>query len=70
MARPSAFLVGLGAHDRQDRAEDLGLVDRHVLRDAVEQAAADEEAVLVALQLEKPRPSTTSSAPSSTPLST
>ena len=46
------FLVVLGANDGQDRAEDFGLVDFHVRRDVVEQAAADEIAVLVALELE------------------
>ena len=46
------LLVGLRAHGREDRAEDLLLVDRHVLGDVVEQARADEVAVLVALHLE------------------
>jgi hypothetical protein len=45
------LLVVFGAHHREDRAEDLLLVDAHVRRHVVEQAAADEEAVLVALQL-------------------
>ena len=39
----------LGAHDRQDGAEDLLAPDRHVRRHPVEQAAADVEPVLVAL---------------------
>ncbi len=46
-------LVEIGrAHDRQHRAEDLLLVDAHLGLDVVEQAAAEEEAVLVALQFE------------------
>ena len=40
------------ADDREHRAEDLLLVDPHVGRDLVEQRAADEVAVLVALHLE------------------
>ena len=42
-----ACLFGLGTHDAQYRAEDLFLVDTHVLRDVVEQARAQEEAVFV-----------------------
>jgi hypothetical protein len=45
------LVVGLADHG-EHRAEDLVLVDPHVLGDVVEQAAADEEAVLVALHLE------------------
>lgn len=37
---------------RQHRTEDLLLVDLHVLGHAVEQCSAEEEAVLIALQLE------------------
>ena len=46
------LLVILGAHHRKHRPENLLLVDRHMGLDLVEQAAADEVAVLVALQLE------------------
>ena len=46
------FLVVLGANDRENRSEDFGLVDVHVRRDIVEQAAADEIAVFIALKLE------------------
>src|SRR3954468_24855733 len=45
-------LVIRRAHDRQHRAENLFLVDRHVGRDVVEQRAAQEVAVLVALHPE------------------
>src|SRR3546814_223128 len=41
--------VILGAHHREHRSEDLFLVDIHVGGHTVEQAAADEEAVLIAL---------------------
>src|SRR5215831_10080161 len=50
--KPQRLFVVLGAYDRQHRPEDLLLVDAHVGRHLVEQAAAHEEAVLVALQLE------------------
>src|SRR5579883_2074582 len=46
------LLVIMRANDRQHRAEDLLLVDAHVLGDVIEQAAAEIEAVLVALHLE------------------
>src|SRR6185295_9619302 len=46
------LLVVLGAHHRKHRAENLLLVDAHVRRHLVEQTAAHEEALLVALQLE------------------
>src|SRR3546814_6461169 len=46
------FLEALGAHHAQHRAKDLFLVDLHRRLDVVEQAAAHEIAVLVALQLE------------------
>jgi hypothetical protein len=39
-----------GTHNREDRPEDLLLVDPHLGLHLVEQAAAEEEAVLVALQ--------------------
>src|SRR6202012_1865675 len=42
----------LGAHDREDWAENLFLVDFHVGGHLVEQAAADEIAVLVTLEFE------------------
>ncbi len=45
-------LVVRRTHDRQHRAEDLLLIDRHVGGDVVEQRAAQEVAVLVALHLE------------------
>src|SRR3546814_1818874 len=41
--------VILGAHHREHRSEDLFLVDIHVGGHKVEQAATDEEAVLIAL---------------------
>ena len=44
------LLEGLGADDLQHRAEDLLLVGLHGRLHLVEQAGADEEAVLVALQ--------------------
>ena len=44
------ILVALRAHDREHRAEDLLGVDRHIGRHPVEQAAAEEKAVLIALQ--------------------
>src|SRR5256886_5030591 len=50
--KPQRLLVVLCAHDREHRAEDLLLVDAHVGRHFVEQAAAHEEAALIALQLE------------------
>src|SRR4029077_9072415 len=40
------------AHDRQDRPEDLLLVDPHLGLDLVKHAAAEEEAVLITLQFE------------------
>src|SRR5439155_7245921 len=46
------LLVILGAHHREHGAENFLLVDAHYGRDLVEQAAAHEEAVLVALHLE------------------
>ena len=46
------LLVILGAHHREHRPENFLLVDAHYGRDLVEQAAAHEEAVLVALHLE------------------
>ena len=46
------LLEGLGADDLQDRPEDLLLVGLHRGLHLVEQARAQEEAVLVALQLE------------------
>ena len=45
---PERLLVVLRPHHAQDRPEDLFLVDTHVRGHAVEDAAADEEAVLVA----------------------
>ncbi len=42
-------LLRLGTHDAKYRPEDLFLVDAHVGRHPVEQAAAEEEAVLVAV---------------------
>src|SRR5262249_56986469 len=39
-------------HDREHRAEDFLLINAHLGRHLVEQAAAHEEAALVALQLE------------------
>ena len=50
--RSTASLIGLGADHREHRPEDLLAVDLHVRLDVVEQRAADEEAVLVALQRE------------------
>src|SRR5580692_3627598 len=50
--QPHRLLVILGADHRQDGSENLFLVDRHVRLDVVEQAAADEIALLVALELE------------------
>src|SRR5215813_3328581 len=50
--KPQRLLIVLGAHDREHRTENLLLVDAHVRRHLVEQAAAHEEAMLVALQLE------------------
>src|SRR5258708_1242744 len=41
-----------GAHDRQNRPEDLFLIDAHLGLDLVEQAAAEEKPVLVTLQFE------------------
>ena len=41
--------IGVPPHHRQDRAEDLLAIDGHVGLDPVEQAAADEIAVLIAL---------------------
>src|SRR5262249_61929690 len=40
------------AYDRQDRPEDLLLVDAHVGFDLVEHAPAEKKAVLIALQFE------------------
>jgi hypothetical protein len=37
------LVVGLGAHDREHRPEDLFLVDLHVGRHVVEQAAAEKK---------------------------
>ena len=45
-------LIGVGARHREHRPEDLFLVDLHVGGDVVEQRAAEEVAVLIALQLE------------------
>ncbi len=42
----------MGAHYREHRAEDLFLVDPHVFRHIVEQAAAHIKTVLIALHLE------------------
>ena len=44
--------IQLGADDLQHRAEDLLLVGAHLRRHPVEQGRADEEAVLIALELE------------------
>ena len=52
LGRATRFLERLGAHDLQHRAEDFLLVGLHVGLHMVEQRRADEEAVLVALQLE------------------
>ena len=41
----------IGAHDQQHRAEDLFLVAGHLRGDAIDQGAADEEAVLAAFDL-------------------
>jgi hypothetical protein len=46
------LVVGLRPHGGEHGAEDLLLVDVHLGRDAVEEAGADEEAVLVALHPE------------------
>ena len=46
------LFVGFGAHGGEDGAEDLFAVDVHVGGDVVEEAGADEEAVLVALHRE------------------
>ncbi len=46
------LLEGLGADDLQHRPEDLLAIGAHVRRHPVEQGGADEEAVLIALQLE------------------
>src|SRR5450756_2300275 len=61
------FEVG-DALDEEDRAEGLFLTAGHVLGDLVEDGRADEVAALEA-GTTTPRPSTISSAPSSTPLS-
>ena len=50
--QPHRLLVILGAHHREHGAENLFLVDAHVGLHLVEQAAAHEVAVLVALELE------------------
>src|SRR5580700_8399138 len=50
--QPDRLVEAPGAHHRQHRSEDLVLVDRHVGLHVVEQAAAHEVAVLVALQLQ------------------
>src|SRR6266849_10137073 len=50
--QPHGFLVVLGPHHTNHRAENLFLVDPHVRRHLVEQAAAHEVAVLIALQFE------------------
>ena len=44
------FIVVRGANDGEHRPEDLFSIDRHVARDAIEQRAAEEEAVLVTLK--------------------
>src|SRR5262249_14199604 len=49
---PHCFFIVFGAHDREHRPEYFLLVDSHRRLDLVEQAAAHEVAVLVALQLE------------------
>ena len=46
------LLVGIGTDDGEHGAEDLFLVDLHVGRHVVEQRAADEIAVLIALELD------------------
>src|SRR5690349_6085374 len=47
-----AFLIALGSHHRKHGSKDLFLVDAHVGRHLVEQAAAHVKAVLVTLQAE------------------
>ena len=46
------LLVAARADGAQDRAKDLLLVDVHVGRHLVEQVRADEEAILIALEIE------------------
>jgi len=50
--QPDGFLIVFCAHDRQNGSENLFLVDSHVRLDVIEQTAAHEIPVLVALQLE------------------
>src|SRR5208282_3814173 len=52
VAQSQSLAVIMGADDRQNRAEDLFLVDPHVLRHMIEETPADIEAVLVALHPE------------------
>ena len=52
VAELQGVFIGIRAHHRQDRAEDLFLVDAHVRRHMVEEAAAEIIAVLIALHLE------------------
>src|SRR4029079_1875784 len=52
IGKREALFIGFGAHHREHRTEDLFLVDAHVLGYVVEQRAAEEEAVLIALHLE------------------
>src|SRR5205814_9835810 len=56
--KPHRFFVILGAHHREDGAENLLLVDAHLRRDAVEQRAAHEETILVPLHSKADRKST------------
>src|SRR3546814_3604758 len=46
------LVEALGAHDREHRPEYLLAVDAHLGRHLVEQRAADEEALLIALDVE------------------
>src|SRR6266550_3469826 len=50
--KPHGFFVVLRAHHREHRPKNLFLVDTHVRLHVVEQAAAHEIAVLIALELE------------------